>query len=240
MIAAMTENTEQKTALEWLTERYPESPKKRLKEWFAKGRIQLDGTVIFKHHLRIADPGDRLSMGQPNPAAKIFFKSMPTRIHAQLNLLYIDSSLAIVNKGFGLLSVPLPDKDQISALKLLDNYLQGKGSSELDRNRVNRKQLTPLPVHRLDQYTSGLLCFAMNPQAREKLVKQVRDHSFLREYTWHSAMAASKRTKAPGAAGSNSTRKACNKPSSTNPPRVPRKQSAATKSSTRYPGHQGW
>lgn len=182
MISAMTENADEKTALEWLAQQYPDSPKKRLKEWFAKGRIQLDGEVIFKHHLRFTDPGERLSMGQPNPAAKIFFKSMPTRIHAQLNLLYIDSSLAIVNKGPGLLSVPLPEKDQISALKLLDDYLQGKGSAELDRNRVNRKKLTPLPVHRLDQYTSGLLCFAMNPQAREKLVKQVRDHSFLREY----------------------------------------------------------
>ena len=91
MIRAMTDNIEQKTALEWLAQQYPDSPKKRLKEWFAKGRIQLDGEVIFKHHLRFPDPGDRLGMGQPNPAAKIFFKSMPTRIHAQLNLLYIDS-----------------------------------------------------------------------------------------------------------------------------------------------------
>ncbi|HKK19689.1 MAG TPA: pseudouridine synthase, partial [Opitutales bacterium] len=53
---------------------------------------------------------------------------------------------------------------------------------ELDRNRVARNALTPLPVHRLDQYTSGLLCFAMNADAREHLVKQVREHSFLREY----------------------------------------------------------
>lgn len=178
----MSEPVEEKTALEWLATHYPESPKKRLKEWFAHGRIQLDGTVITKPHLRLADPGSRLCLGSTAGAPKVFFKRMPTRIHAQLNLLYIDSALAIVNKGPGLLSVPLPDRSQVSALTLLENYLQGKGASELDRNRVQRKQLTPLPVHRLDQYTSGLLCFAMNPNAREKLVEQVREHSFLREY----------------------------------------------------------
>jgi len=177
-----TSDSEEKTALEWLARDYPDSPKKRLKQWFARGRVQLDGQPLIKPHQRLEDPGDRLRMGEAHPAAKLFFKRMPTRIHAQVNLLYIDSALAIVNKGPGLLSVPLPGKTQPSALSLLENYLQGKGAPELDRNRVNRKVLTPLPVHRLDQYTSGLLCFAMNPEAREHLVKQVREHSFLREY----------------------------------------------------------
>lgn len=175
-------DSERKTALEWLARDYPDSPKKRLKLWFAHGRVQLDGEPLTKPHLRFEDPGGRLQMAGANPVAKIFFKSMPTRIHAQVNLLYIDSSLAIVNKGPGLLSVPLPGKSQPSALSLLESYLHGKGAGELDRHRVNRTGLKPLPVHRLDQYTSGLLCFAMNPEAREHLVKQVRAHSFLREY----------------------------------------------------------
>lgn len=177
-----TPHSQQKTALEWLARDYPDSPKKRLKQWFARGRVQLDGEALTKPHHRLEDPGERLRMGEALPGAKIFFKSMPTRIHAQVNLLYIDSSLAVVNKGPGLLSVPLPGKSQPSALSLLENYLQGKGAPELDRHRVNRTGLKPLPVHRIDQYTSGLLCFAMNPEAREHLVKQVREHSFLREY----------------------------------------------------------
>lgn len=155
---------------------------KRLKEWFAQGRVTLDGEVITKPHLRLEDPGKRLSMGKPQQVPNVVFKRLPIRIHAQVNLLYIDNSLAIVNKGPGLLSVPLPGKNQPSALKILESYFKGKGASELERNRVDRATLTPLPVHRLDQYTSGLLCFAMTPQAREHLVKQVRDHSFIREY----------------------------------------------------------
>ncbi len=178
----MTTSVEEKPALEWLAKQYPDSPKKRLKEWFAGGRVTLNGEVITKPHIRLTDPGKYLKIGQAQGRPKIFFKSMPTRIHAQVNLLYIDQALAIVNKGPGLLSVPLPGKGQPSALKILDNYLKGKGATELERNRINLNTLTPLPVHRLDQYTSGLLCFAMNPNARGKLIKQVRDHSFLREY----------------------------------------------------------
>ena len=174
-------HVEERSALEWLSQRYPDSPRKRMKEWFAKGRIQLNGVVIKKPHERMSDPGEQLSI--VNTPTPVFFRRMPTRIHAQLNLLYIDHSLAILNKGAGLLSVALPESDQPSALSLLGDFLQGKGSSDLDRQRgVNRKRLIPLPVHRLDQYTSGLICFAMNPKARESLVQQVRSHSFLREY----------------------------------------------------------
>ena len=180
----MTERKDQsevKPALEWLSQRYPDSPRKRLKDWFARGRIQLDGVVIKKPHEQMPDPGDRLSMGEPPPP--VFFRNMPTRIHAQANLLYIDSSFAIVNKGAGLLSVPVPGSNQVSALSVLEKFLQGKGASELDQQKgVQRKRLVPLPVHRLDQYTSGIICFAMNPKARESLIRQVRDHTFLREY----------------------------------------------------------
>ncbi|MEM8868085.1 MAG: RluA family pseudouridine synthase [Verrucomicrobiota bacterium] len=165
----MPDEPAEKTALEWLSKQYPQTPRKRLKEWFVRGRVRLDGGVILKPHHRCPDPGKRLTMSQDARASKLLAASMPHRIHAKVNLLYIDRSLAIINKGPGLLSVPLPNQDQISALKILQDYIQDKS-------------LTPLPVHRLDQYTSGLLCFAINPTAREHLVRQVRDHSFIREY----------------------------------------------------------
>lgn len=172
-----------KTALEWLALRHPDSPKKRLKEWFAQGRVRLDGQVVSKPHLTLEQPGDRLRLEDTGSlSSKVLFKRMPCRIHAQVNLLYIDDSLAIVNKGAGLLSVPLPEQSQPSALSLLDRYLESRAGGPSDRRSPARARPRPLPVHRLDQYTSGLLCFAMNPQAREHLVKQVREHSFIREY----------------------------------------------------------
>ncbi len=150
-----------------------------MKEWFVKGRVSLNGMIIQKPHHRLADPRGCLKVGQP-PAA-VLLAQMPIRIHAQLNLLYIDESLAIVNKGAGLLSVPIENSSQPSALSLLDKYISA-GQKPSGRGLSQKSLLTTLPVHRLDQFTSGVLCFAMNPTARESLVKQVRNHSFIREY----------------------------------------------------------
>lgn len=179
----MSDAPEEMPALHWLARQYPDSPRKRLKEWFAQGRVCLNGAVITKPHEKIADPGDRITIGDKSTAfARVFYAKMPKRIHPLVNLVYIDDALAIVTKGPGMLSVPAPEGNQPSAVSILDSFLQGQGSRELDRNRVDRQALTPLPVHRLDQYTSGLLCIAMTPQAREHLVEQVRSHNFIREY----------------------------------------------------------
>ena len=42
--------------------------------------------------------------------------------------------------------------------------------------------LRPLPVHRLDQYTSGVFCMAMNAEARRRLISQLRAGGIQREY----------------------------------------------------------
>lgn len=173
----------EKTALEWLARLHPDSPKKRLKGWFAQGRVRLDGKPLMQPHHRLTDPGARLRLDDIGEVPlQSRFRRMPTRIHAQVNLLYIDDSLAIVNKGPGLLSVPMPGKSQPSALSLLERYLEGGEAPASGRKGSARRGPKPLPVHRLDQYTSGLLCFAMNPSAREHLIGQVRAHTFIREY----------------------------------------------------------
>ena len=44
------------------------------------------------------------------------------------------------------------------------------------------RRLKPLPVHRLDQYTTGVLCMAMNPTARRLLIDQLKAHTMQRAY----------------------------------------------------------
>src|SRR5262249_47465376 len=44
------------------------------------------------------------------------------------------------------------------------------------------RRLQPLPVHRLDQYTSGVFCMATNPAARHHLIEQLKAHTMKREY----------------------------------------------------------
>jgi 23S rRNA pseudouridine1911/1915/1917 synthase len=93
-----------------------------------------------------------------------------------------------VNKGPGLLSVPA-EPDDLSALNILADFLAGKLRA-YDRGLDGRgyslppayRRLEPLPVHRLDQYTSGVFCMAMNPVARQHLIDQLKVHSMKREY----------------------------------------------------------
>jgi len=108
------------------------------------------------------------------------------RIHPRVELLFLDSFLAIVNKGSGLLSVPATDED-LSALSILADFLVGKLKAQ-DRGVAGRslppsyRKLQPLPVHRLDQYTSGVFCMALNPKARYHLIEQVKAHTMERDY----------------------------------------------------------
>ncbi len=70
-----------------------------------------------------------------------------------LDVLFNDHDLLVVNKPSGLLSVP------------------GKGPDKQDCVWTRLQVLHPnaLVVHRLDQATSGLMVFALNPQTQRAL-----------------------------------------------------------------------
>jgi 23S rRNA pseudouridine1911/1915/1917 synthase len=108
------------------------------------------------------------------------------QIHPRVSLLYLDSALAVVNKGPGLVSVPAPNA-KLSALSILADFLAGRLKAQ-DRT-VAGKSLPPayrrlqlLPVHRLDQYTSGVFCMACNSAARANLIDQLKARTMKREY----------------------------------------------------------
>ena len=186
------------TLLDWAVRLCPDSPRKRVKEWIAAGRFCLDGRVVTKAGMRLADPGGSLSMGKPGKSAAAW--GHRKRIHPKLVLVYLDSDLAIVDKEAGLLSVPTENQSKISAPEVLSNYLNDARGEPTRRSFFGSADpVKTLPVHRLDQYTSGLLCIALNDSARQHLIEQLRCHNFLREYiaygdgnavtpegTWHN------------------------------------------------------
>jgi RluA family pseudouridine synthase len=171
----------EKPLLDWVVRLCPDSPRKRVKEWIASGRFYLDGEVVTKAGQRMTDPGDSLTMGAPDNS--VFSWVQRKRIHPKLTVLYMDEALAIVNKDAGVLSVPVEGQGGESALSILGDYLND-AKGEGTRRRIFGKpdKIYPLPVHRLDQYTSGLLCLAMNADARADLIEQLRNHTLLREY----------------------------------------------------------
>jgi len=170
--------------LHWLLQRHPDTPKTRAKQWILAGRVSVGGVILRKPHQLLRDPGDTLRL--LDRQATTLDCGTGWQIHPRVGLLYLDSALAIVNKGPGLVSVPAANCG-LSALSILADFLCGKLRA-LQRGAAGRtlppvyRNLQPLPVHRLDQYTSGVFCIAMNPAARGHLIEQLKAHTMKREY----------------------------------------------------------
>ena len=164
---------------------HPDTPKTRAKQWILAGRVSVGGVILRKPHQPIPDPGAKLQLLDRH--ATTLDCGSGWQIHPRVALVFLDSSFAIVNKGPGLISVPAPNCD-LSALSILADFLAGKLKAQ-DRGVAGKtlppayRKLQPLPVHRLDQYTSGVFCIAMNPSARGRLIEQLRAHTMKREYT---------------------------------------------------------
>jgi len=87
----------------------------------------------------------------------------------ELNVLYEDDAVVVVDKPAGLTAVPIKGSDTPSALSLLSAKLA------LKRRRA-------FVVHRIDRFTSGILLFAKSEPDREILVRQFLHHTPVRQY----------------------------------------------------------
>jgi len=169
--------------LDALLRKHPETPRARAKQWILAGRVSVNRVVIRKPHQPI-DERDAIELSGRHVTTLDCGSGW--HIHPRVSLLYLDASIAVVNKGPGLISVPAAESD-LSALSILADFLAGKlkargrGVAGKSLPPVYRR-LQPLPVHRLDQYTSGVFCMATNPDARHHLIKQLRAHTMKREY----------------------------------------------------------
>ena len=89
----------------------------------------------------------------------------------RLQIVHEDRSIIVVNKPAGLLTVPLERQpDAASVQDELVAYLRSRG---------RRK---PFVVHRIDRDTSGLVVFARDPVAQQRLKDQFRRHEAERIY----------------------------------------------------------
>ena len=82
-----------------------------------------------------------------------------------LNIIYQDSDIIVVDKPAGMLSVP-GKNDAPSVLSLLQQKMEDN----------------IFPVHRLDMDTSGLMVFVRNKKAQRNLQRQFETHSIVKRY----------------------------------------------------------
>jgi 23S rRNA pseudouridine1911/1915/1917 synthase len=123
-----------------------------------KGKVFVnDAEATAADAARRVEPDDvvRLWMDRPGSART---RTRAVR-HGRLDILYDDAVIVVVNKPAGLLTVPLARSDADSVQHLLAS---GGG-------RAGRR---PLPVHRIDRDTSGLVVFAKTSVAQSALKEQ--------------------------------------------------------------------
>jgi 23S rRNA pseudouridine1911/1915/1917 synthase len=111
---------------------------------------------------RALSPGDVVRVWMDRPGSAKPRRAGP-QIAGDVEILFEDDWLVVVNKPAGLLAVPLERKsDAPSAYDQIERHLRPSGKRR------------PLVVHRIDQDTSGLVVFAKDADAQARLKAQFK------------------------------------------------------------------
>ena len=118
---------------------------------------------------RLLRTGDEVAVWMDRPGSS---RGPTAGRKGDLDIVYEDDQLIVVNKPAGLLSVPLERKE--SAPSLYD---------QVEHHWRSRGKRRPLVVHRIDRDTSGLVAFATNPRAlaalKQQFLRQEPDRVYL-------------------------------------------------------------
>lgn len=152
----------------WLSEQCPEMTRSAIQGIIESGNVLVNGkTVSKKYKCRL---GDVVKLEVPEP---VTLEAKPENI--PLDIVYEDENLLVVNKSKGMVVHPAPGNYDGT---LVNALLYHCGDSLSGINGVIR----PGIVHRIDKNTSGLLIVAKTDAAHSGLAKQIKEHSFTREY----------------------------------------------------------
>ena len=142
--------------LEFLAGLYPDSSKTTLRQLLQTGRVRINGETEkdAKRQLEVDD------------IVEVAPKNDRSQLPPGLSILHEDKDVIVVLKANGLLSVATEREREHTAQAYLNEYL---------RDRVH-------VVHRLDRETSGVMMFAKNFEARERLKDRFAAHDIDRVY----------------------------------------------------------
>lgn len=133
-----------------------------------QNNVLVNGETINKRYKVKLD--DKIELTPP--------KSQEIKVEPQeikLDILYEDDDLLVVNKKKGMVVHP--------AVGNLENTLVNALLFHCGGNLSNiNGEIRPGIIHRIDKDTSGLLIVAKNNNSHIELAKQIKEHSFKREY----------------------------------------------------------
>ena len=133
-----------------------------------EGNVLINGKTAQKKSAVAV--GDTVTVTVPDPVAD---NALPEDI--PLDVVYEDDCLLVVNKPKGMVVHPAAGNQNGTLVNALLFHCKGSLSGI---NGVMR----PGIVHRIDKNTSGLLMVAKTDEAHRSLAKQIKEHSFTREY----------------------------------------------------------
>ena len=149
--------------LEYLFLNVKNKSKNNIKSQLARGNILVDGKTINKYDYRLKK-GQKVTVKW----SQIYDK----KYKEQIDIIYEDDDIIIVNKPAGLLSISTNSEKDITAYHMVMEYLKNHNF----RNRV-------FVVHRLDRETSGLLLFAKKEKIKFLLQDNWDELVGIRGYT---------------------------------------------------------
>ena len=141
----------------------------RVKNLILEGMVKINNEISYEPSKKI-NLKDNLIIEIPPPK-----KTNITPYNYNLDIIFEDSDIIIVNKPAGLVVHPGAGNTENTLVNALVNYCEGNLSSI-------GGELRPGIVHRLDKDTSGLLVVAKNDIAHINLSKQFNDHTINRKY----------------------------------------------------------
>ena len=154
--------TEETTLLTFLYTILAPKSKSDIKSMLAHNHIAVNGQPLKQFDTPIT-PRDTVSVNFTRPFAVLRA--------SQLHLLYEDKYLVVVEKAAGLLTMGHDNKKK-TAQSLLTDYLKQKDARSM-----------AYVCHRLDQYTSGILVFAKDPDLQRELRYNWDNYVRERSYT---------------------------------------------------------
>ncbi len=120
---------------------------KTIKNFIKKRMVLVNGKIITNSSYMLND-GDIIEI----------YYSKKKDNNFNLEILYEDEYLIVINKPSGLLSISNDKEKDITAYRMVSDYVKSTG-----KNRYI------FVVHRLDQDTSGILMFCKNEKIRDKM-----------------------------------------------------------------------
>lgn len=152
----------------WLTSKLEDMTRSSIVRLIDDGLVTVNNVCVSKSYKLYGDETVNVMLPPPKELAAV-------AQNIELDIVYEDSDLLVVNKPKGMVVHPAPGNPDGTLVNALLYHCKG------DLSGINGV-MRPGIVHRIDKDTSGLLIVAKNDLAHIGLSKQLKAHSFTRAY----------------------------------------------------------